>query len=181
MDSAHITRCCVFACCAAHPRSDQSQVQVVCPDLPHGDVRLWLCAVADGCHLFATAGDPSCDHQPMVCGFSSSSSLMFGVCCTLCAPSVTSSASFTAFYRTATSIVSPGVVVSLCRTLASIDCATSRCLTAVCHFPNNLSPLTLAHKYILSSDRDLKLHDRYVGYMTVTSVTVRYSQGSPQS
>ena len=38
MDSVHITRCCVFACCAAHPRSDQSQV--VCPDLPHGDVRL---------------------------------------------------------------------------------------------------------------------------------------------
>ena len=124
---------------------------------------MFVCAVADGCHLFATAGDPSCDHQPMVCGSSSSSSLVLGACCTLCAPSVTSSASFTAFYRTAIHRI------TWCRRVPVSHTRVHRLRRKslpYCPLPLSEQSFTSdpCAKYILSSDRDLKLHNRYVGY-----------------
>ena len=99
----HITRCRLFLCCATHPCSWLWPVYTSSVSLlPHGDVVASLCRRRRlPSPPFATAGDPSCVHQPMVCVSSSSSSLVLRACCTLCAPSVTSSASSTAFYRTA--------------------------------------------------------------------------------
>ena len=132
--------------------------------LPHGDV-VRLC-VADDYHLVATAGDPSCEKT-------STNALWFRVILISAWCLLYPVRPFCSTFRelrtqqlftAPPSIVSPGVVVSLCRTLASTDCAANRCLTAVCHFPNNLSPLTLAQSTYCQVTVILS-------YITVTSVT----------
>ena len=144
MDSVHTTRCCVFACCAAHTlrRSDQSQV--VCPDLPHGDVRL--------CRRRRL---PSLRHRRRPFMRPSTNGLWFLVILTgawfLLHPvrpfCLTPSASSTAFYRTDRDPSYHPVSLFPVAQLAPTDRATHRCLTAVCHCLNYHPPLTLRHKY----------------------------------
>ena len=109
--------------------------------------------------------DPSCDHQPMVYVSSSSSSVT---------PSASSTQLFTAPPHPL--LYHP---VSLCpcrtaaHTLAPTDRTTNRCLTAVCHCLNYHPPLSLGHTYscqvtvIYLQGPLRRLHDRYIGYMTV--------------
>ena len=119
--------------------------RVVCRLLAHGDVvasvrRQRLSS------LTATVEDPSCDHQPMVCGSLSSSPhtgawFLLHPVRPFC---LTPSASSTAFYRTDIHRP-PGVALPSCRTARAHrprHTSLPYCLNYMYH-----PPLTLRHKY----------------------------------
>jgi hypothetical protein len=138
----------LFVCLAtAHPRSDHS-TQVVCPfSLMVMYSSSCVCASPTARpSLHHTAEDPSCNHQPMVCGSSSSSSPALGACCTpFCG--------VTALPRTPQLFIAPPSedpihrITPRCRCVpvahTPTDHATNRCLTAVCRCLNHLTLLPL--------------------------------------
>jgi hypothetical protein len=141
------TRSALFVCCVAHPRSDLSTLVYTSGVhelslLPHGDV-VRLC-VADGYHLFATAGDPSCDKT-------STNALWFRVILISAWCLLYPVRPFCSTFRELHSFLphrNPSyhpVSLCPCRTLAPTDRATIRCLTAVCYCLDYLPPLR--HSY----------------------------------